>query len=97
MLPSLFAWSKVIFPRIKLVNLTNNLSTKKILGKGPVHIHGHHLVGMDADDNLEEELGDEEIESECDGDEADEPSKKKPKLSANSKEAKNNEKNSKKK
>lgn len=69
-----------------------------IQGKGPVHIHGHHLVGMD-EENVEEELEDEEIDEivEDDGEEADEPQKKKQKTAANAKGAKNNDKNSKKK
>lgn len=67
-----------------------------IQGKGPVHIHGHHLVGVD-DETAEEEVEDEELDEivEDEG-EDDEPQKKKQKTAANSKGAKN-DKNSKKK
>lgn len=42
-----------------------------IQGAGPVHIHGHHLLGDydtgDMDDLEEEGLGDEEVRAICDG------------------------------
>lgn len=65
-----------------------------IQGKGPVYIHGHHLVGIE-EGEIEEEIEDEEIDDE-ETVESEEPSKKKQKLAANSKGAKN-DKNSKKK
>ncbi len=68
---------------------------KLIQGKGPVYIHGHHLVGVD-DADIEEEIEDEELdEINEETEEAEAPAKKKPKLSANSKNSKG-EKNSKK-
>lgn len=69
-----------------------------IQGKGPVHIHGHHLIGIDEDENVDEELEDEEVEEIVEDDEdADEPAKKKAKTAANSKGGAKNDKNSKKK
>jgi nucleophosmin 3 len=66
-------------------------------GTGPVHIHGHHLVGeLDGDDM--EELEDEEDFDDEEGEDEDQPKVKKMKVAAsnNSKNAKN-EKNNKKK
>ena len=80
------------YDSLKLINVIN----PSLLG--PVHIHGHHLIGMD-DENVEEEIEDEEIDDEDEAivEEADEPQKKKQKVAANAKGAKNNDKNSKKK
>jgi len=74
-----------------------------IKGEGPVHIHGHHLLGefdaADMEDLEEEGLGDEEDDSENEiraGD-SDEPKSKKMKVAGNNAKAVKNEKNNKKK
>lgn len=66
-----------------------------IQGKGPVHIHGHHLVGIE-EGEIEEELEDEEVDDE-ETEETEEPTKKKPKLAAANNKGQKNDKNSKKK
>lgn len=64
--------------------------------KGPVHIHGHHLVGEIDTDDIEEELDDEEEFDDGDEDQEEPKSKKAKVVSQNLKGAKN-DKNSKKK
>lgn len=76
---------------------------KLIQGTGPVHIHGHHLLGefdaADMEDLEEEGLGDEEDDSENEirAEDSDEPKSKKQKVAANNTKAAKNDKNNKKK
>lgn len=63
-------------------------------GKGPVHIHGQHLIGdMEGLEDIEEEAFDEEdSDNEIRADEDDEPKAKKLKVGNNIKKDKNNKK-----
>jgi nucleophosmin 3 len=71
-----------------------------IQGSGPIHIHGHHLIGEVDAELGEEEMDDIEDEEEAEAeeiDDEDQPKAKKTKLNPQNKGAKNNEKNNKKK
>ncbi|KAL7022486.1 hypothetical protein ACKWTF_012264 [Chironomus riparius] len=66
-----------------------------IQGEGPVHIHGHHLIGDIDTDEIEEEIDEEEFD---DGEEdQEEPKNKKAKVASQNSKGAKNDKNSKKK
>ncbi|XP_070494172.1 nucleoplasmin-like protein [Chironomus tepperi] len=65
-----------------------------IQGEGPVHIHGHHLIGEIDTDEIEEEIDEEEFDDEED---QEEPKNKKAKIASQNSKGAKNDKNSKKK